>query len=90
MDGWIQFIDQSRLEFTQSITPERCRYRFQYMNAEGHLIFRYDNAPHHREITTFPHHKHVGTRVYESPAITLRQVVEEIVEQITDRAVGTP
>ena len=22
-------------------------------------MFRYDNAPHHRELPTFPHHKHV-------------------------------
>ena len=25
------------------------------------FIFRYDNAPHHPNVATFPHHKHVVT-----------------------------
>ena len=28
-------------------------------------VLRYDNAPHHREISTFPHHKHIEGRVEE-------------------------
>ncbi len=82
IDGCIRFIDTTRLEFTESINPERCRYRFQYMDVDGNIIFRYDNAPHHRDIATFPDHKHVGDAVCESPSISLRQVIEEIVEKI--------
>ncbi len=26
-------------------------------------VLRYDNAPHHRDIPTFPHHKHVFDRI---------------------------
>lgn len=60
------------------MTPERFRYRYQYMKSDGELIFRYDNVPHHPEIETFPDHKHEGGRVIASHVPDLRQVVEEI------------
>jgi len=27
------------------------------------MVLRYDNAPHHKELPTFPHHKHEGDKV---------------------------
>ena len=83
IDGKMTFFDSTILEFTESITPDRFRYRYQYMHADGSLIFRYDNVPHHREIATFPHHKHIHDQVVESHIISLRQVIEEIVELLT-------
>ncbi|RLC16038.1 MAG: hypothetical protein DRI57_11875 [Deltaproteobacteria bacterium] len=65
-DGRIVFYDSTVLEFTESVTPERIRYRYHYMKADGTLIFRYDNVPHHRDIRTFPDHKHCPGRVVES------------------------
>jgi hypothetical protein len=43
-------------------------------------MFRYDNAPHHPEIGTFPHHKHIGAREALAPAAppTLSAVFAEI------------
>jgi hypothetical protein len=26
----------------------------------GRLIFRYDDTPHHTELDSFPHHKHIA------------------------------
>ena len=34
------------------------KYSFHWQNAEGKLIRRWDNAPHHPEISSFPHHLH--------------------------------
>jgi hypothetical protein len=31
-------------------------YSFHYQNADETLRFRYDNAPHHGDLPTFPHH----------------------------------
>jgi hypothetical protein len=42
------------------------------------MIFRYDNAPHHREIITFPHHKHLDLRIQPSKEIGLAEVLSEI------------
>lgn len=39
---------------------ERIIYRFHYADAENQLVFRHVNAPHHPELETFPHHKHLA------------------------------
>lgn len=35
-------------------------YSFHWQNANNELIKRWDNAPHHPEISTYPHHVHVS------------------------------
>ncbi len=83
IEGKIAFSNGNILEFVESITAERLKYRYQYMNADGTMVFRYDNAPHHRNLATFPHHKHVGEHVIESEEPTLRVVIEEIIDLLT-------
>lgn len=56
----------------------KLKYRYQYMDAGQTTLFRYDNAPHHREIGTFPHHKHASDEVRESAEPTLRDILLEI------------
>jgi hypothetical protein len=65
--GSITFVDLSLLELSVFGVSSRSgvaweKYRFQYMDKKGRLVFRYDNAPHHREQPTFPHHKHLPAR----------------------------
>jgi hypothetical protein len=36
------------------------KYSFHWQRADGSLIRRWDNAPHHPEITSFPNHMHDG------------------------------
>jgi hypothetical protein len=59
-------------------------YSYQYMTAENNLIFRYDNAEHHRQLNlpNFPHHKHDvnENNVINSNAPFLEDVVKEITE----------
>lgn len=47
------------------------RYRHHWQDNAGRLIKRWDNAPHHPEVDTFPHHLHDGAedRVMSHPAI---------------------
>lgn len=82
LDGVIHFADGSRLELTERIAIERSRpvkrdYRYQYVR-EGKAVFRYDNAPHHPGIATFPHHKHVGRKTLPSDEPTRSQVLDEV------------
>ncbi len=35
----------------------------------------WDNSPHHRNIKTFPHHKHVGDKIELSHEIKLEEVL---------------
>lgn len=44
------------------------------------LIFRYDNAHHHKNIKTYPHHKHDFDKVKESPEPDLEEVLLEIAQ----------
>jgi hypothetical protein len=81
--GGLRFIDSSVLEialFTTE-TPHSIdidKYRFQYMSADGQMIFRYDNAPHHPETTSFPHHKHIPDKVVPSSMPSIRNLLNEI------------
>lgn len=54
-------------------------YRYQYIKGKQ-PVFRYDNAPHHPTILTFPHHKHVGKKIVAASEPTLHQVLDEIVD----------
>ena len=42
------------------------------------MIFRYDNAPHHPETTSFPHHKHIPDKVMPSSMPTIKNLLNEI------------
>jgi hypothetical protein len=84
VDGKIVFYDATTLEFTESLTPEDHKYRYQYMKADGSLIFRYDNIAHHPELSSFPSHKHYKNKIVESSIVDLKQVVEEIIDYILD------
>jgi hypothetical protein len=54
-------------------------YAYHYPDKTEKVIFRYDMAPHHKEIKTFPHHKHLGSEeVIESLAPSLAEVLHEI------------
>ena len=60
--------DGSLLELTERLLEERGtlsieKYRHHWQGADGHVIKRWDNAPHHPEIDTFPHHLHDGSEI---------------------------
>lgn len=64
--------------------PNWALYAFQFQGSDGQTIFRYDNWPHHRELETFPHHKHVGPdeRVEAHAQPSLAAIIREVVEYV--------
>ena len=64
--------------------PVWLRYVFHLQDRDGRSVFRYDNESHYPEMTTFPHHKHVGAdeTPVESAQPTLHQIVTETIEVI--------
>ena len=66
------------------------KYRHHWQDSNGRLIKRWDNAPHHPAIETFPHHLHEGDedRVVSHPAVTgldaLQRILAEIEAQGSD------
>ena len=82
--GSVQFDTGCRLEFMELKDTNRAakvKYRYQYMNQEDICLFRYDNAPHHKDVATFPHHKHSGEEIEASREPTLFDVLLEIAGQ---------
>ncbi|NBD36111.1 MAG: hypothetical protein GVY30_08945 [Chloroflexi bacterium] len=82
----IVFWDSSYLDLYEVVStelgyPVRVSYAYTYIRDEEH-VFRYDNAPHHPEIVTHPHHKHIGSTERAAPADqpSLSQVLAEIAE----------
>ena len=79
--GTVIFGNGDRLDFTEVVNTAKTakvKYRYQYMNAEMVMLFRYDNAPHHQHIPTFPHHKHESEQIIATHEPTLEHVLLEI------------
>ncbi len=80
----IFFWDESYLDLYEVVStelgyPVRVHYAYTYLRT-GQRVFRYDNAPHHPEIATHPHHKHIGAtdRIAPADQPSLSQVLAEV------------
>ncbi|MDA4134240.1 MAG: DUF6516 family protein, partial [Thaumarchaeota archaeon] len=48
------------------------------------MMVRWDNAPHHPELESFPHHKHLGRRAEVSGELTMEPVLSELEAMIKE------
>lgn len=82
VEGVVKFMDNSTLHFTEFIDVskgiEKFKYSYHYEDAHKEMIFRYDMAPHFKNIKTHPHHKHEKDKVIESAEPTLMSILNEI------------
>lgn len=75
--GWIEMFECFRImEESVMVT----KYSFHWQKATGELRIRWDNAPHHPEVHTHPHHVHDGseTNVMPHAPITVEKVLVSI------------
>lgn len=84
----LRFSDNSLLELSEALlitgdTLQQISYRYHYQTSVGKTIFRYDDAPHHPKIKTFPHHKHVFDKVLECSHPDIETVIKEVNEYLT-------
>lgn len=86
--GILHFSDDSELHFREfvdtSLTELRLMYAYHYQDADKMLIFRYDNAPH-RPALSQAEHKHTPDEVKTSSAPTLTQVIDEVLQVISQK-----
>jgi hypothetical protein len=80
----LSFWDGSYLDIYEVVStelgyPVRVHYSYTYIR-QGQRVFRYDDAPHHPEIITHPHHKHVGPtdRLMPADQPSLHSVLAEV------------
>jgi len=81
--GKIIFENGFLLEFMEVVDSgqsAKMKYRYQCMDKAQKLLFRYDNAPHHPQVSSFPHHRHSVRTVKASREPDLRTVLFEITQ----------
>ena len=54
------------------------KYKYHFRSSDDGLIFRYDNAPHHQSIESYPHHKHLKSEILEVSEPEITQILAEI------------
>ena len=62
------------------------KYSFHWQDASGRLQKRWDNAAHHSEVSTHPHHVHDGveTNVLPHGPVDAKEVLDMIAAEATD------
>ncbi|MFP3912626.1 MAG: DUF6516 family protein [Desulfobacteraceae bacterium] len=90
LKGHLLIIDSSILEIAIFATESRNilsidKYRFHYMDHKGQMLFRYDNAPHHSEIGSHPHHKHTPDKIAPTIMPSLKDILNEVSAIIIER-----
>ncbi len=77
IDNSTLYISEYFTIFGDEIKRDKYSYHHQRNNE---LLIRWDNAPHHRELPTFPFHVHRKDGVFESKAMTVEEVLKELAE----------
>ncbi len=82
LDCRVLMIDESELYVSEYFTVlensiKRDKYSY-HLQKNDEFIIRWDNAPHHRELSTFPFHVHKKDGVQESKEMTVDDVLKEI------------
>lgn len=55
-------------------------YSYYWLRSDETIIMGWDNAPHHKEIDTFPHHRHIKDEICPSLERNLESVLKFIRE----------
>lgn len=57
----VEFIDGSVLFIKDYLFRDgKRKYSYHWQDRSGCLLSRWDNAPHHRDILSYPHHRHLN------------------------------
>jgi hypothetical protein len=88
--GWIKsvviFTNGTRMHLFEYVkindSPNLIKYKYHWQTKDAGLIKRWDNAPHHKELETYPDHIHVGRNVYPHRNMNLKRVLDILEEEI--------
>jgi hypothetical protein len=78
------FVEMFEFFEIQSDRVKVIKYSFHWQKDNGQLIKRWDNAAHHPEIVTYPHHLHDGTEdvVFAYEPVSFEEVLQINSEQV--------
>jgi len=82
----VEIIDGSTLHIREALFPSASKYSYHWQTPTGELLLRWDNAPHHLHIPTYPDHKHEGERINPSARVSVEEVLAGVAAALkTDR-----
>ena len=55
--------DNSKLYINEFISLTEINYSYHWQDKNDKMMYRWDNAPHHKNIITFPHHVHIKNQI---------------------------
>lgn len=84
LKGALRFINGDVLELMELVSRGGHYYRFHWMDAKKRLITRWDNAPHHKEVSTHPFHMHEPDGAKESEDMWLLDVLDIVKSKIIE------
>ena len=70
--------DETTLHIREYVSISERMYSYHWQDTHRKTICRWDNAPHHKGLTTFPHHKHTQQGIEACFKNTLEDVLAEI------------
>ena len=81
-DGGLVEMSERLVEMRGMVTTTK--YRHHWQDGQGHLLKRWDNAPHHPRVETFPNHLHDGAeeQVVSHSAVTGLEVLQQILAAV--------
>lgn len=85
----VHFWDGTFLSIHETVStelgyPVRIVYSYSFIRNDK-CVFRYDNAPHHPDIITFPHHKHIGEdKIAPTDQPSVNQILDEIEKYLVE------
>ncbi len=74
--------DDSELFIREYSDLNERNYSYHWQSSRGRLLMRWDNAGHHRQIETYPHHLHEGNYICPSYHISCEEILKDIEDKI--------
>ncbi len=75
----IILVDGTRLHLNEVwVRGQLRKYAYYHLGPTGQILHGWDNAPHHPEIPTYPHHCHCGDGIEPSDVRSLADALERL------------
>ena len=80
-----ELIDGSLLYVREAIFPHTSKYSYHWQTSTDEMLVRWDNAPHHPEILTHPHHKHDEERIGPAARVSIEDILAELATKLQSK-----
>lgn len=81
----VSFVNNSQLFISEYVDELERNYSYHWQNENNKLILRFDNAPYHPQIQTYPHHIHNSETITSNKKISAIEILSMIEEYFIER-----